>query len=158
MWVPARSRSPAMSVTRPWVFALVIFTPENRGFRDGTLSTAVCPFRVQSGIEPAPGSDTYVMTSTSRTSTGNHFSCSMSAVLLGRVHAFGGAQAVAEVLRLAGSRRAPEYLLDITNWIAYDEAVALWQAGARVTHHPQFARAVGVDAAERMGSSQVASM
>ena len=82
----------------------------------------------------------------------------MSAVLLGRVHAFGGAEAVAEVLRLAGSRRAPEYLLDITNWIAYDEAVALWQAGARVTHHPQFARAVGVDAAERMGSSQVASM
>ncbi len=82
----------------------------------------------------------------------------MSAVLIARAHAYGGAQAVAEVLRLAGSKRSPEYLLDITNWIAYDEAVALWQAGARVTHHPQFARAVGVDAAERLGSSQVASM
>jgi diguanylate cyclase (GGDEF)-like protein len=95
---------------------------------------------------------------TAHTSVGNHFSCSMSAVLLARVHAFGGREAVDEVLRLAGSPRSLEYLSDITNWIAYDEAVALWQAGARVTHHPQFARAVGVDAAHRLGSSQIAAM
>jgi diguanylate cyclase (GGDEF)-like protein len=82
----------------------------------------------------------------------------MSAVLLARVAAFGGNEAVHEVLRLAGSPRSVEYLSDITNWIAYDEAVALWQAGALVTHHPQFARAVGVDAAGRLGSSQVAAM
>jgi diguanylate cyclase (GGDEF)-like protein len=82
----------------------------------------------------------------------------MSAVLLARVHAFGGSRAVADVLRLAGSKRTPEYLLDITNWIAYDEAVALWEAGARVTHHPQFARMVGEDAARRLGGSQVAAM
>ena len=93
-----------------------------------------------------------------RTDRGDHFSCSMSAVLLARVEAFGGLKAVREVLRLAGSRRTVGYLLDITNWISYDEAVALWQAGARVTHHPQFARAVGVDAARRLGSSHVASM
>jgi hypothetical protein len=36
---------------------------------------------------------------------GNHFSCSMSAVLLARVHAFGGDQAVGELLTLAGSER-----------------------------------------------------
>ncbi len=82
----------------------------------------------------------------------------MSAVLLARVAAFGGQEAVHEILRLADSRRTAVYLMDITNWIAYDEAVALWQAGARVTHHPQFARAVGVDAAERLGSSQIAAM
>jgi diguanylate cyclase (GGDEF)-like protein len=82
----------------------------------------------------------------------------MSAVLLARAAAFGGHEAVHEVLRLAGSPRTVEYLMDITNWIAYDEAVALWQAGGRVTHHPQFARAVGVDAAERLGSSQIAAM
>ncbi|MGN6867116.1 MAG: diguanylate cyclase domain-containing protein [Solirubrobacteraceae bacterium] len=82
----------------------------------------------------------------------------MSAVLLARVAAFGGQQAVQEVLRLAGSSRSVEYLTDLTSWIAYDEAVALWQAGARVTHHPQFARAVGIDAAERLGSSQIAAM
>lgn len=94
----------------------------------------------------------------SRTDRGDHFSCSMSAVLLARVAAFGGQEAVQEVLRLAGSPRSVEYLTDITNWIAYDEAVALWHAGAEVTHHPQFARAVGVDAAERLGSSQIAAM
>ena len=94
----------------------------------------------------------------SQTSRGNHFSCSMSAVLLARVRAYGGAEAVAELLSMAGSQRTPEYLLDLTSWIAYDEAVALWQAGARLTHHPQFARAVGVDAAERLGSSQIAAM
>ncbi len=82
----------------------------------------------------------------------------MSAVLLARVAAFGGREAVHEVLRVAGSPRSIEYLMDITNWIAYDEAVALWQAGALITHHPQFARAVGVDAAERLGSSQIAAM
>ncbi len=71
----------------------------------------------------------------------------MSAVALARVDAFGGAEAVDEALRLAGSRRSREYLSDITNWIAYDEAIALWRAGARVTRHPQFARAVGIDAA-----------
>ena len=92
------------------------------------------------------------------TDRGDHFSCSMSAVLLARVHEFGGSDAVAEVLRLAGSGRTPEYLCDITNWIDYDEAVALWRAGALVTHHPQFARAVGEDTARRLRGSQVASM
>jgi diguanylate cyclase (GGDEF)-like protein len=116
---------------------------------------------VSYGIEPRPGTDTDLMSAPRqavRTSAGNHFSCSMSAVLLARVQAFGGEAAVAEVLRLAGTGRTLEQLLDITGWISYDEAVALWDAGARVTHHPQFARAVGVDAAERMGSSQVATM
>ncbi len=81
----------------------------------------------------------------------------MSAVLLARVSAVGGPDAVAEVIPLADSKRTPEYLLDITNWIAYDEAVALWQAGARVTHHPNFARAVGEDAARRLAGSQAAA-
>jgi diguanylate cyclase (GGDEF)-like protein len=95
---------------------------------------------------------------TVRTDRGDHFSCSMSAVLLARVAAHGGTEAVDEVLRLAESRRTREYLADTTNWIAYDEAVALWQAGARVTHHPQFARSVGEDAARGLGGSQVAAM
>ena len=106
--------------------------------------------------------DTYSMMrreadQTPETSRGDHFSCSMSAVLLARVHAYGGADAVAEVLRRAGSERTAEYLTDITNWIAYDEAVALWRAGALVTHHPQFARAVGSDTARRLAGSQVSS-
>jgi hypothetical protein len=81
----------------------------------------------------------------------------MRAVLLARVDAFGGEEAVREALRLAGSRRSGEYLTDITKLDRLDEAVALWRAGARVTRHPEFARAVGVDAAARLGSSSVAA-
>jgi diguanylate cyclase (GGDEF)-like protein len=89
---------------------------------------------------------------------GSDFSCSLTAVMLARVHAYGGAPAVAALLREAGSTRTPEYLTDIGNWISYDEAVALWAAGTRVTHHPQFPRAVGEDAARRLNGSPVAAL
>jgi hypothetical protein len=124
------------------------------------IGEAVRPNRGGCGIDRVGITDTYLMRPQALTQAdrGDHFSCSMSAVLLARVDTFGGADAVADVLRLAGSTRTHEYLRDITNWIAYDEAVALWRAGALVTHHPQFARAVGEDTAGRLGSSQVASM
>jgi diguanylate cyclase (GGDEF)-like protein len=91
-------------------------------------------------------------------SDGHHFSCSLTAVLIARVHAYGGAAAVAELLREAGSTRSVEYLTDIGNWVSFDEAIALWAAGARVTKHPQFARAVGEDAAKRLNGSPVAEL
>jgi diguanylate cyclase (GGDEF)-like protein len=87
-----------------------------------------------------------------------HFSCSLSAVMLARLHDFGGHEAVARLLREAESPRTPEYLLDTGNWISYAEAVALWRAGARITRHPQFARAVGEDAGRRLNSSPVAAL
>jgi diguanylate cyclase (GGDEF)-like protein len=92
------------------------------------------------------------------TAEGSHFSCSMTAVLLARVAAHGGERAVGGLLEAAGSTRPPDYLLDTGNWISYDEAVALWRAGAMVTHHPQFARAVGEDTVRRLGASPVASL
>jgi hypothetical protein len=82
----------------------------------------------------------------------------MTAVLLARVQAFGGAKAVAEVLGAAGSQRSVEYLSDIVNWISYDEAIALLRAGGRVTRHPQFARLVGEDAARRLNGSPIAAL
>ena len=91
-------------------------------------------------------------------SAGNHFSCSMTAVLLARVEAFGGARAVAEVLETAVSQRSVEYLSDIVNWISYDEAIALLRAGGRVTRHPQFARLAGEDAARRLNGSPIAAL
>jgi diguanylate cyclase (GGDEF)-like protein len=94
----------------------------------------------------------------SLTSQGKHFSCSMSAVLIARVREYGGAPAVAELLRVADSDRSVEYLTDIANWISFDEAVALWRAGAQVTHHPGFARAVGEDAARYLNASPVANV
>src|SRR5437764_15150157 len=92
------------------------------------------------------------------TAQGSHFSCSLSAVLIARVHAFGGDEAVAELLRSAGIQRSAEYLTDITNWISYDEAVSLWEACGRVTHRPDFARAVGEDAPRRLTGSPVAAL
>jgi diguanylate cyclase (GGDEF)-like protein len=89
---------------------------------------------------------------------GKHFSCSMSAVLIARVRAYGGDAAVAELLRLSGSDRSVQYLTDIANWISFDEAVALWRAGAQVTHHPEFARAVGEDAVRYLNASPVATV
>ncbi|HEY1568033.1 MAG TPA: GGDEF domain-containing protein [Solirubrobacteraceae bacterium] len=89
---------------------------------------------------------------------GKHFSCSMSAVLIGRVRAYGGNAAVAELLQRARSDRSVQYLTDIANWISFDEAVALWRAGAHVTHHPEFARAVGEDAVRYLNASPVANV
>jgi hypothetical protein len=76
----------------------------------------------------------------------------MTAVLLARVQAFGREAAVAELLRAAESEHSPSYLVDIVNWISYDEAIGLLRAGSRVTRHPQFARMVGEDAAEATSS------
>ncbi|MGH2876094.1 MAG: diguanylate cyclase domain-containing protein, partial [Solirubrobacteraceae bacterium] len=89
---------------------------------------------------------------------GNHFSCSLSAVLLARVRDHGGDPAVSDVLRRAGSRRSVAYLNDIGNWISFHEGLALWRAGAEVTLHPQFARAVGEDAVRRLSGSPVATL
>jgi hypothetical protein len=95
---------------------------------------------------------------TSPTARGNHFSCSLTVVLIARLHAYGGDAAVRETLRLAGSDRSVEYLQDTGNWVSYDEAVALWDAGRRVTRHPQFPRVVGEDAARRLNASPVANL
>jgi diguanylate cyclase (GGDEF)-like protein len=89
---------------------------------------------------------------------GNHFSCSMTSVLVGRVREQGGEDAVAELLRVAGSERTAEYLADISNWISFDEGIALWRAGGRVSHHPNFARAVGEDAVRFLQGSPVANL
>ncbi|MGB9186304.1 MAG: sensor domain-containing diguanylate cyclase [Solirubrobacteraceae bacterium] len=74
------------------------------------------------------------------------------------MHEFGGDAAVSEVLSRAGITRPAAELTDIANWISYRDAVALWRAGAQVTHHPRFARAVGEDAARRLNSSPVAAL
>jgi GGDEF domain-containing protein len=58
-----------------------------------------------------------------RLACGNHFSCSMTAVLLARIDAHGGARAVRELLERAAINRSPEYLRDTGNWISYGEAV-----------------------------------
>ena len=89
---------------------------------------------------------------------GNHFSCSMSAVLLAEVTELAGKESIPELLRIAGSGRSAEYLCDISNWISYDEAIALWRAGMRVTRNPQLPTLTGRRAARRLSSSPVAAL
>jgi diguanylate cyclase (GGDEF)-like protein len=90
--------------------------------------------------------------------SGNHFSCSMSAVLLAEVCDLAGETAIPELLRVAGSTRTREYLCDISNWISYDEAIALWRAGMTVTHNPHLPLLTGQRAARRLSSSPVAAL
>ena len=82
----------------------------------------------------------------------------MTAVLLGVVGQLEGDDAVQELLKLSDSTRTPEYLSDITNWVSYDEANALWEAGTRLTHRPSFSRLVGENAARRLKGSPVAAL
>ncbi len=91
-------------------------------------------------------------------SEGNHFSCSMSAVLLAEVTELAGEEAIPELLRIAGSHRSQEYLCDISNWISFDEAISLWRAGMQVTHNPQLPTLTGQRAARRLSSSPVAAL
>jgi diguanylate cyclase (GGDEF)-like protein len=89
---------------------------------------------------------------------GNHFSCSMSAVLLAEVCELAGEESLPPLLRLAESKRSIEYLRDISNWISYDEAVALWRAGMKITHNPQLPLLTGQRAARRLSASPVAAL
>jgi diguanylate cyclase (GGDEF)-like protein len=113
---------------------------------------------------PRSATDNYGMggktapTARFQTSRGNHFSCSVSAVLLAEVSELSGADAVPAVLRLAGSQRSAGYLTDTRNWISYDEAVALWRAASTVTHNPTLVTLAGRRAAQRLGSSPVAQL
>ncbi|HEY3587187.1 MAG TPA: GAF domain-containing protein, partial [Myxococcaceae bacterium] len=81
----------------------------------------------------------------------------MSAVLIAEVQDFGGPEAVARLLELSGSERTVDYLVDLSNWISYDEALNLWRAGMEVTHNPQLPRVLGQRAAERLASSPIAA-
>ena len=89
---------------------------------------------------------------------GDAFSCSLSAVLLARVRRLAGEEGVDRVLELAGSERELDYLEDVGNWISYNEAMGLWQAGIEVTGDPDFPRHVGEDFVGRLGASANATV
>jgi diguanylate cyclase (GGDEF)-like protein len=89
---------------------------------------------------------------------GNHFSCALTAVLIHRVRSAAGDDGVRRVLRDAGSTRPLAYLEDIANWVAADELIALWRAGATVTGDAEFARHAGEDAVRRLGTSGTSTM
>jgi diguanylate cyclase (GGDEF)-like protein len=82
----------------------------------------------------------------------------MTATLLARIRGIAGEDGVQQLLRDAGSPRTAEYLEDLGNWIGFDEAIALWDAGAAITGDRMFARHVGEDALKFAGGTANAAV
>jgi diguanylate cyclase (GGDEF)-like protein len=92
------------------------------------------------------------------TDGGRHFACTMPSVLLRRVRKDGGEQAVAELLERSGCPHTPEYLDDVSNWISYDVAVALFDAAEELTDDPLIARRVGEQTLSQHAGTPVATL
>ena len=69
-----------------------------------------------------------------------------------------GEDGLMELLRLSGSTRTVAYLDDLTNWISYDEAIALFAAAEQVTGDPQIARRVGEETIAQHSGTPVATL
>jgi diguanylate cyclase (GGDEF)-like protein len=87
-----------------------------------------------------------------------HVCCSMTSVLLRLVRAGGGEDAVAGVLEAAGWTRGASALETTENWVSFDEAVALLEAGVRVTGDPGLARRTGEEAVRQHAGSPAATV
>ena len=87
-----------------------------------------------------------------------HFACTLSSVLVRRVRRTLGEEGLTELLELAGSERTVAYLDDLTNWISYDEAMALFSAAAELTGDPQIARRVGEETIAQHAGTPVATL
>jgi diguanylate cyclase (GGDEF)-like protein len=85
------------------------------------------------------------------------YSCTLSAGILARVRKVAGELGVHEALRRAATTRSLEYLQDLSNWISFDEAIALWDAGEAVTRDSHFARHVGEDASRMLAATATAA-
>ncbi len=87
-----------------------------------------------------------------------HLACTMSSVLLRRVRRIRGEDGLMELLELAGSKRTVAYLDDVTNWISFDEAMALLAAAARVLGDPNIARRLGEETIAQHSGTPVATL
>lgn len=91
-------------------------------------------------------------------STGGEMSCSMASVLLRRVRASLGDGAVDELLDKAGVSYTAEYLSDVGNWMAYDQAGALLEAAVQLSGDEHIARRVGEDTVRQHAGTNVATL
>jgi diguanylate cyclase (GGDEF)-like protein len=88
----------------------------------------------------------------------HHFACTLSSVLVRRIRRTLGEEGLNQLLELAGSKRTIAYLDDLTNWISYDEAMALFAAGAELTGDQQIARHVGEETVAQHAGTPVATL
>ncbi|HET8673649.1 MAG TPA: sensor domain-containing diguanylate cyclase [Thermoleophilaceae bacterium] len=87
-----------------------------------------------------------------------HFACTLTSVLLRYLRKEKGDGAVAEALRLAGSKRSFEYLDEVSNWVSYNEAIALFDAAEQLTGDPHVARHVGEETVRQHAGTPVATL
>jgi diguanylate cyclase (GGDEF)-like protein len=88
----------------------------------------------------------------------HHLACSLTSTLLQRVARSGGDEAVSRVLETAGCPHSAAYLHDPTNWVSYDEAIALFAAAVEVTEDPRIARSAGEDTVRQHAGTAVATV
>jgi diguanylate cyclase (GGDEF)-like protein len=84
--------------------------------------------------------------------------CTMTSVVVKLVRSIGGEAAVRATLVESGTAHHPAFLENTDNWISLAEAVALLEAGIKVTGDPDFARRVGADAVRQHSGTQVATL
>ena len=84
--------------------------------------------------------------------------CAMTNLILAHVRATLGHQAVEDVVRRADVSHAAEYLSDVSHWIAYADAVALFEAAAEATGDPCIGVRVGESAVRRHAGTNVATL
>lgn len=89
---------------------------------------------------------------------GDHFSCSLSTALLAAMRRLGGEAAVERVLRESGCSRSVAYLEEAGNWLSFEEAIALLDAGRAIAGDPHFARYLGEQAIPSVPGSAVVAM
>ncbi|MDE3070232.1 MAG: diguanylate cyclase [Acidobacteriota bacterium] len=86
------------------------------------------------------------------------FSCAMTAVVLARVRGLMGELGVRRLLERASSDRGAEYLEDVGNWVGFEEAIALLDAGEAITCDRAFARHAGEDGIKVLGGTATATV
>jgi diguanylate cyclase (GGDEF)-like protein len=84
--------------------------------------------------------------------------CSMVSCLLSQVRMTLGHAAVDEVIRMAGVPYTAEYLNDVANWIWYEEAVAIFEAGAEITGDPRIGLRAGELSLRQHAGTAVATL
>ena len=84
--------------------------------------------------------------------------CSTSSVLLRRVRALLGEEAVQEVLSRAGVPQPASYFDDIGNWMPYADSLALFAAAVEVTGDDRLAQRVGEHTVRQHAGTPVATL
>ena len=84
-------------------------------------------------------------------------SCSMASTLLRHVRAVRGDEGVQELLSSAGVDHSSAYLDDVSNWILYEEAIALFEAARTLLDDDKIGRRVGEETVRQHAGTLVAT-